>query len=727
MTTTDRPSPPVRSSNFKKDAFMARGERVFRIASAPDFKAIPAVITLVDDRTGEETTETIESVIRGVSGDVPPVFAPTRKALQAKMLEHCPTPRTAPANARDLTTPRENARVQKGLIERVDASLAFLARQAVQDGKTFKKGEVLDALLAAETPVIVSSTYYKYRQRVHRTCGNEDEMAGEMVRSDRGHSRTTDPQQHLIDTVIMNYYARRDVHMNTNLLWNTMNRVWERTGRRWIDPHKCEGHAVPEDVVYELLDHRLPMDAILSVPSKAALLSPVKRPSRGWLYQYVPVLETNPEVGEEMMDRRYGKGTWDRTRRVFDHFADRAELPGQYVFADHWKVHAYIVDKDTRTIRLTLWLTMLFDACLRAPIGYSLNVRDPCIASILDALRSAIWFAVWSKDKLKALGLEGMIPYIGLIQQLFIDNALEFKSDSLAYTGRALACPDVTHPKGRYNTMDLVFRAPYNGRYGALIENHFGNLAALFDAYLRGAQRGREHTKHSLRNACLLYEDIDDFILRLMVDHWHKEHPALGMSPFDKWAETMTWVPEIPPYEEVAHLFWRKSTETRQIHAGKGVMAFGLTYASGDANKAPRLDLDGTPMEYSYSYEEDNIGCLTMSHQGITPFQVETTSSKFRDATGALKRISASEWETSKRISRERGGDPTDYLGRANEMNERNTARAKEQTRIQSARRKEKAGLQPDDDIEVAPISTPSTPIPSRTDILATFGRPTRG
>jgi hypothetical protein len=122
---------------------------------------------------------------------------------------------------------------------------------------------------------------------------------------------------------------------------------------------------------------------------------------------------------------------------VFDTFVHRAQFPLQYVFADHWLLDAWIVDEETRKKPSRLWLTLLIDAYSRSILGMALLYEDPCIESIQQGLRHAIW----EKTSAHALGIEQEWACYGIPQQLFLDNAWAHHSHSLENLARVIKTP----------------------------------------------------------------------------------------------------------------------------------------------------------------------------------------------------------------------------------------------------------------------------------------------
>ena len=79
--------------------------------------------------------------------------------------------------------------------------------------------------------------------------------------------------------------------------------------------------------------------------------------------------------------------------------------------------------------------------------------------------------SVWPKELPPDLGVAGDWVCFGIPQMLFLDNAWAHQSHSLVNLARLIS------QGGRYTDITLVWRPPYKGRYGALIERYFRNLS----------------------------------------------------------------------------------------------------------------------------------------------------------------------------------------------------------------------------------------------------------
>jgi len=169
---------------------------------------------------------------------------------------------------------------------------------------------------------------------------------------------------HFTDMCLLLYYGNtRSTKMRVYQLAQDI--LDHRTQGYWIDPERC-GKAVPENIVTELLDPKIPLKALLENPEKKAVLTQIDMPSRAWFYGYARYIESTADAGQQLITQRLGKGIWEQYHLVFDTFVRRAQLPLQYVFADHWLVNAWIVDDETRSQTSRLWLTVLIDAYSRS-------------------------------------------------------------------------------------------------------------------------------------------------------------------------------------------------------------------------------------------------------------------------------------------------------------------------------------------------------------------------
>jgi hypothetical protein len=244
------------------------------------------------------------------------------------------------------------------------------------------------------------TTYYKYARLYATYHGDAAQIAASFHRSTFRLARMSAAQFHFLDMCLLLYYGGTR-YTNARVYRLAQEILNARTHGLWVDPERC-GKEVPENLVTELLDLKLPMQAILDNPEKKALLTPIEMPSPAWFYRYATYLEAQADQGKAMVTQRLGQDIWEQYHLVFETFVRHAQLPLQYVFADHWKIDAWIVDEATRSQPTRLWLTLLVDAYSRSILGMALLYEDPCIESIQHALRHAIW----QKESHTRLGIE---------------------------------------------------------------------------------------------------------------------------------------------------------------------------------------------------------------------------------------------------------------------------------------------------------------------------------
>jgi putative transposase len=325
-------------------------------------------------------------------------------------------------------------------------------------------------------------------------------------------------------------------------------------------------------------------------------------------------------------------------------------LPLQYVFADHWLVNAWIVDEETRSQPSRLWLTLLIDAYSRSILGMALLVEEPCIESIQSALRHAIWH----KSSHTRLGLDGEWSCYGIPQQLFLDNAWAHHSHSLEHLARAIS------REGVYNAIDLVFRPPYKGRYGAIIERVFrnfsGQLKELVDS--AAASKSRHDMRTAAGRACLLSSDLDRLLHRLILTYQHSPHRELGgITPHQKWCEGIqtSGLPIVPAFTpEMDRLFLRMHPQSRQVRS-RGIPAFGLNYWSAELGGIERCGRDGSPVRYHFRYDPTDISRISLFRDGA--WVGDGYAKELQRADGTYRQVSLDEWKTARHLVAAGNGD----------------------------------------------------------------------
>ncbi|GIK40481.1 MAG: hypothetical protein BroJett011_43140 [Chloroflexota bacterium] len=644
-----------------------------------------------------------------------PVFAPSLAALQIELERRFPPPE--PVNPNGLPKQlRHKAEHIVSVVETVERLVTAEAGRALLHrgkGKFLCTPAIERACGQLAEPVSLA-TYYNYRRLYQKWQGDQNQIAAALHRSSFNQTRLSQAQLHFVDSHILRFYARsRPFRPRPLTLYEIMQSTWKRTQGLWPDP-KLSGGQVPPELTEALLDPRLPMPAILANPEKAGLLKSLELPSRSWVYQYLRWFEHQPEQGQAVMTARYGQDRWEREQLVFDTFVSQAMLPLQYVLADHWLVDVFTVDEATRSQLQRLWLTLLVDAFSRSVLGMALLYEAPCIESIQSALRHAIW----PKTSHRTLRIEGEWISYGIPQQLSLDNAWAHHASSLENLARVIS------QGGRYNSIDLIFRPPYKGRYGALIERLFGNLSSQVKERLPGAIRSNEPRalRQATQEACLLYEDLYRFFQELIVRYQHTPHGELGgLTPHQKWLEGLHFGPPlVPPLTPATEqLFWRMSPETRVI-TNKGISAFGMHYWSPDLSGVQRVGWDGQPIRYNFSYEPADISRLALFRDGRRLSVVY--AKELRLADGSTRPISLWEQQLAKALAQSKDYNTRDWLRYIHELEDLYQRRLAERKRVHRLMQRLTTAS-----VEVQPIETAPAQVvshetgPSYTEWLASF------
>ena len=668
--------------NLKPEWFIRWQDHTYRIVSRN------LVFIEVEDTTAPGTTTVlrIDELYRPESRNgSPPVFAPTLDKLRAEMDILYPSPKpTAGTTLPPWAINKAETIVAKA--KQAEREMDRIKREVLDKGKTIARTELVEK--ACRNLKFGRSTYYKYDYLISRYSGNRDAIAASLLHSNRDHTRFTDSQIHFVDSAIINYYKRTPA-ITKESLYGFMESDHTRNKGQWIDLSKC-GANVPQDLIKELFDPKLTIELIEANPQKKRLLSPVELPSRAWLYRYVNNWERRPDEGKALIIERYGEEMWEYEEMIYDSFVSKATRPLQYVFGDHHRLKVFVVDEETRSELSRLWLTVLIDAYSRSILGIALLYEDPCIESIQQALQHAIW----PKSGLRELGIEGEWPCFGIPLQLSLDNAWCHHSHSLEALAREISIC------GRYNSIDLVFRKPYKARYGALIERYNGTLSARVKERLEGAiQSGHpKDIRNAAQRACLLYQDIYQFILEEIVTYQNSEHSELGMSPNERWEQGLqSESPPIPfPSIDVERLFWRLHHQKREKNQ-KGISLFGMHYWSPGLSKVPSKDINDKPVKLGVRYDPSDISRIAIFRDG--KYVCDVRSKELRLANNEYKPLSLWEREMAQDLARKDGKQARDWVAYLDGLRELFDKRKAEKKQAQQKARKGNAKSSPKVDI----------------------------
>jgi transposase InsO family protein len=684
----------------KPGSYLYYQQQKYRVVDhAPDN---PLVLRIEHLETKSITDVRMEALVGTKNRPATTIFAPTLEALD-EILMRQPQPQKQ-VTLTDLP-PNMIKRARKiiATVRIAHALLVLEERNARATGAEFKIATVLSERICpklkerakeVEKPTddwelldheISRSLYYKYLDICQRNGYQLERVAASLRRKTYNQSQLSAAQRHFADTIILNYYARDDMWVGPRALKDIACQTLERTNYLWVDPQKCVG-SIPEDLVDQLLDLNVPMEAILANKENTEVLTKIDPPSKSWLSNHLRWFQAQPGSGRDVVNARYGDGTWESELAVFDSFVHRAQKPLQYVFADHWLIDCFTVDEATRKKVERLWLTALIDAFSRSIVGFALLKEHPCIESIQSCLRNGIW----PKDDIKEWGVKGDWVCFGIPQMLSLDNAWAHHSQSLENLASAISMG------GQYSSITLMFRPPYKARYGALIERFFGNLTSQIRASgLPGAIKSKEQKeiRNAAKEARLLHGDLYKWILSRIVEYQNSARKDLGnMSPNEKWLEGLSaGISPVPSWSrEMDRLFWRRSTETRKI-SRQGIAVFGMHYWSHDLHGAERIGMDGRPVRYSFSYEPYDLSRIAVFRGG--EWVGDAYARELLLADGTYKEISLTEKEIAKDLALDDGKAARDYLAYIDEIKDLAKIRAQEQRKAHQMQHPEKHPL----------------------------------
>jgi len=249
-----------------------------------------------------------------------PLFAPTLEVLHEQIEERFGLgPGAITQDLPDNFVIK--ARVITTIVEKVNTLVAEDERRANLRGEAIAHKQALRRALSIiktttlrielhgaikEIPLHAGlSSYYKYHTIYETYYGDEAQIAASFRRSTFRLPHITSAQFHFIDMCLLLYYGNTRI-TKTRVYKLARDILEKRTQGYWIDPTRC-GETVPENIVTELLDLKIPMQALLENPEKKELLTKIEMPSTGWFSGYTRYIEAQPDMGQHIITQRLGK------------------------------------------------------------------------------------------------------------------------------------------------------------------------------------------------------------------------------------------------------------------------------------------------------------------------------------------------------------------------------------------------------------------------------------
>jgi hypothetical protein len=250
------------------------GER-FRILPRESTDASEVVLKNLE--TGECKPVKHTELLLGHDDATAPLFAPTEQKLQelidARTTPAEPAPgRAIPQYAYDAADRALNS------TRAVDAIMEERRGDAIKLGIPFEYTDMLRRVCGILPDPVSLATYYNYKKQIVACNGERVCLAASFERKDQDTWKATPQQLHFIHSLVARYYTRHERPQPASILEFAQAHL-DHTQNLWPDPKLCTG-LIPRNLVCELLDRQIPMEAILANREKASLLQLISLPSR---------------------------------------------------------------------------------------------------------------------------------------------------------------------------------------------------------------------------------------------------------------------------------------------------------------------------------------------------------------------------------------------------------------------------------------------------------------
>lgn len=194
---------------------------------------------------------------------------------------------------------------------------------------------------------------------------------------------------------------------------------------------------------------------------------------------------------------------------------------------DHTLVDLIICDISRRPIGRP-WLTLIMDVHTRVIVGYYIALHAPSTISVASAMAFS---AMPKNDFMKTIGCDDLsYPFHGIPEAIHLDNAAEFKSRTFQK-----ACAD--------HKIKIEWRPFGKKHYGGHIERLIGTMMIGHVHLLPGTTYSNPQQRKgydSEKKATLTLKEFNEWFAREVILYNGTRHSALGRSPGDAWAESIS-------------------------------------------------------------------------------------------------------------------------------------------------------------------------------------------
>ena len=242
----------------------------------------------------------------------------------------------------------------------------------------------------------------------------------------------------------------------------------------------------------------------------------IKPPGRSTVYRRLTEISHHVVVG-----KRYGRKSMEKLTPIQGHFPE-VSAPLAVVQLDHTPLDIILVDDQYRHPIGRPWITLAVDIFSRMVVGFYISFDPPGFLSVGLCLAHA---ALLKDNWLAKHNIEGEWPCWGLPDTIHVDNAREFRGNSLA-----MSCQEYG--------INIEWRPVARPHFGGHVERLLGTFAKEIHT-LPGttfSNIGERGEYKSEQEASLTLDELEKWLTLFIVNVYHQRvHSELGMSPIAKY------------------------------------------------------------------------------------------------------------------------------------------------------------------------------------------------
>lgn len=292
---------------------------------------------------------------------------------------------------------------------------------------------------------------------------------------------------------------------------------------------------------------------------------------------------------------RYGR---DEANRRFRGMAGHvtADKPLQRVEIDHTPIDLVVADERTGMPLGRPYLTVCIDTFSRCILGTHISFEPPSYLTVSRCLKNAILPKVDLRERFPEIVNEW--PAYGLMDELVVDNGLEFHSDSLVN-----AC----HTLG----IDISYAPRKTPWYKGRVERFFRTLGTDVTHKAPGTTFSNTQEKGDydpVSEAVVSYQALEGIILKYIADLYHQRpHRSLKIPPAAAWNSRMTPEEVRLPHDPLLLDAVLAESEERTLST-KGIEYEGLFYNSPELQDL-RLQ-NGTKLQVDVRIDRGDLSAI---------------------------------------------------------------------------------------------------------------------